>query len=97
MKDKKYCVYIHTNKETNKKYIGMTGNSPKQRWGNGNGYSRNEEFFKDIQKYGWNDGFLHEIIFSGLSKMDARIKEKELIAYYETREEGIYNIMCRSH
>lgn len=94
MNDKKYCVYIHTNKETDRKYIGMTSQKPKSRWLRGNGYMNNEEFYNDILKLGWESGFTHEVIYSKLSKMEARIKEKELIALYE--KQGVYNIVCKS-
>lgn len=83
MTEKKYCVYIHTNKANNKRYIGMTSLQPKERWQGGSGYSTQERFWKDIQEYGW-DGFLHEVIYDGLSKEEAQIKESELIILYKT-------------
>ena len=37
------------------KYVGITRKNKKQRWNNGNGYTENQKFYKDIQKYGWDD------------------------------------------
>lgn len=81
--NKEYCVYMHTNKTNNKKYIGMTSLEPKIRWAKGNGYKTQPRFYSDILKYGWS-GFTHEIIFDGLSKKEAQAKERELIALCET-------------
>ena len=41
-----YCVYIHTNKINNKKYVGQTihSDNPNLRWKNGSGY-RNQLYF----------------------------------------------------
>lgn len=87
-----YCVYIHTNITNSKKYVGITKQDPNVRWGNGNGYKGNQRFTEDIEKYGW-DGFTHEIVESGLSKMDAEILEAELIEQYKSdKEEFGYNI-----
>lgn len=87
-----FTVYMHINKINNKKYIGITGQTPKERWRGGNGYYRNKHFYNSIQKYGW-DNFEHKIIAENLSKEEAIILEKKLIAYYETsdRSKG-YNI-----
>lgn len=57
----KYCVYIHTNKINNKKYVGQTCRDPIKRWGNdGSGYLKvnkkgkyqQPKFAFAIQKYG---------------------------------------------
>lgn len=45
-----YKVYIHTNILNDKKYIGITKTSERERWNNGNGYHKNQKFYKDIQK-----------------------------------------------
>lgn len=82
--DKKYCVYRHTNKFNGKVYIGITCRRPEIRWNNGNGYKNNEYFFRAIQKYGWNEGFIHEIIADGLDMAVACKLEKELIEIHDS-------------
>jgi group I intron endonuclease len=84
-------VYMHTS-PSNKVYIGITSQEPKLRWGNGCNYSSNEHFDRAIKKYGW-DNFKHEILFSNLSLKEAKEKEIELIAFYDsTNPEKGYNI-----
>lgn len=90
--DKMYCVYKHTNKFNGKVYIGITSQQPEKRWKNGYGYEGNEYFFRSIQKYGWNEGFDHEIIVDGLTKEQACAIEIELIqAYDSTNSDKGYN------
>lgn len=81
-----YSVYIHTNKINGKKYIGITSQRLARRWRNGNGYYQNEHFYRAICKYGW-DNFTHEVIREGLTKEEACLLEKQLIAKYHTNEE----------
>lgn len=81
----RYCVYKHTNLVNGKVYIGITCRSPEKRWGkNGCNYKSNYHFYNAIRKYGWNDGFLHEILFSDISKNDAELHEKELIREFDS-------------
>lgn len=87
-----YIVYIHTNNQNNKKYVGITCRKPQVRWGvNGNGYSLQKKFFNAIQKYGWNN-FSHDIIASNLSKEEAKELETYYIDLYDCINNG-YNIL----
>jgi group I intron endonuclease len=85
-----YCVYKHTS-PSGKVYIGITCKKPEYRWNHGRGYWQNPHFTNAIEKYGW-ENFSHEILFSGLSKEEAELREIELIAQYDStdRENG-YN------
>lgn len=91
--DKKYCVYIHTNKINNKKYIGQTCQTPpERRWQNGQGYFNSTHFYNAIKKYGW-DNFEHEIIAQNLTMSEANELESKLIAKYKTmNQEYGYNL-----
>ena len=86
MKDleKTYCVYKHTNIFNGKIYVGITSQQPEKRWKNGHGYEGNEYFYRAIQKYGWNDGFKHEIVVDGITKEQACAIEIELINVYDS-------------
>ena len=83
LSDREYTVYMHIS-PNNKKYIGITCQSPQQRWGsNGVGYKSNSYFWNSIQKYGWSN-FKHFIIKKGLTQEEASELEKELIKKYKT-------------
>lgn len=86
-----YKVYMHVNKTNNKKYIGMTKQSLNNRWCNGKGYKR--QLFNDaIEKYGW-ENFEHIILFDGLSREEANIKEIEMISLYKSDDKMYgYNV-----
>ena len=81
---------MHTCNTTKKKYVGITYLKTSERWNNGIGYQNNFKFYKDIQKYGWNN-FKHEIIKDGLSYIEARRLENELINKYSLVENGYNN------
>lgn len=71
-----YVVYCHTLKNDGRKYIGITGQTPKKRWNYGNGYT---SYFRNaIKKYGWNN-FEHTILYENLTEQEAIDKEIELI------------------
>ena len=68
-------------------------NPPSNRWGNnGCNYKESPHFWSAIQKYGW-DNFKHEILYTGLTKEQACLKEIELIKEYKTQDNEFgYNI-----
>jgi len=80
--NKLFIVYMHTHRTNNKKYIGITCQKPKDRWRNGKGY--NVGYFANaIKLSGW-DMFIHEILYEDLTIEQAKEKEIELIAKYNT-------------
>lgn len=83
--ERKWCVYMHTNKINNKVYVGITSGNPHKRWRNGKGYPKKQQpvFYRAIQKYGW-DGFEHIIFIENISKNEATQIEIALIAFYKT-------------
>lgn len=88
---KTYSLYIHENKLTHQKYVGITCQKPEDRWGkNGNGYKHNDRFFSAITQYGWNN-FYHTIIKNNLELQEALQLEKECIKSFNSIETG-YNI-----
>lgn len=89
--ERKYCVYRHTS-PSGKVYIGITHQPPKRRWCNGHGYRHNPYFTKAIHKYGW-DNFIHEVLYSGLTKEEACAKEIELIQFHRSNNDNYgYNL-----
>lgn len=89
--ERTYYVYVHTNIANGKKYVGVTKRKPKERWGNGSNYKYNEKFYRAIMKYGWKDGFTHEVVASGLSAIEAAKMEQELIKKYDSYKNGYNN------
>ena len=86
-----YSVYIHTNNQNNKKYIGLTKQTPKKRWKHdGFGYKTQPKFWNAIVMYGWNN-FTHEIVATNLTAEEAGKLEKELIKKYDSINNG-YNV-----
>ena len=93
LSEKKWKVYVHTNKTNGKRYVGITSReNVNHRWQNGRGYSENTYFRSAIRKYGW-DGFDHEVLYTDLSEQEAKETERRLIAEWKTqnREFG-YNM-----
>lgn len=78
-----YYVYVHTNQQNNKKYVGITCQQPEYRWNKGAGYKTQAKFYNAIKKYGW-ENFTHEILFENLTEPEAKEKEIELIDKYKT-------------
>lgn len=80
--DKKFYVYMHTNKINGKKYVGITSQDPEKRWEKGKGYRRHPHFWNAINKYGW-DNFEHDILLSDISLDDANTLERMLIRVWK--------------
>lgn len=92
MEEKKYTVYMHKNKINGKIYIGTSCQQPiKRRWRQGSTYKECPKFYKDIEKYGF-DNFEHIILFEKLNQKEAFKKEIELIEKYNSINDG-YNIL----
>lgn len=86
-----YSVYMHTS-PSGKRYIGITKQKPKQRWGKGRNYKSNLYFTSAIEKYGW-DSFTHEVLFEVDSLEKAKELEIKLIAQYRSDERDYgYNL-----
>lgn len=82
--DRRWCVYIHTNKINNKVYVGQTCLNPERRWRkDGSGYKDCTYFWRAIQKYGW-ENFEHIIFAENLTQEEANKMEISLIALYDT-------------
>lgn len=79
--ERKYCVYKHTS-PSGKVYIGITRQTLKRRWRDGEGYKPCTYFYRAIKKYGW-ENFKHEILYDGLTQDEACKMEIELIEKYE--------------
>lgn len=93
-----YTVYMHvlpkeiSGKENDMRYIGITRRKPSQRWSNGNGYVDNKRFFNAIKKYGWKS-FKHIILLENLSEQEAKEKEIEFIAKFNSTDRKFgYNV-----
>lgn len=87
-----WTVYAHINKINGKSYIGITSQTPEERWGiNGSRYLRTNKrgryhqpkFAYAIKKYGW-DNFDHVILKNNLIKDEACKTEQEFILLWNT-------------
>ena len=84
-----WTVYEHWS-SSGKVYVGITSQSIKVRWQNGNGYIKCKIFYRAIRKYGW-ENMKHIIVSSNLGEKTAKNMEIDLIRFYKNR--GIsYNI-----
>lgn len=76
--DRKWCVYRHTF-PSGKIYIGQTWKDPETRWDGGRGYLKNTSMYEEIKLVGW-ENIKHEIILSGLRRLEADNLEEDLIS-----------------
>ena len=80
--ERNYKLYVHI-APNGKRYYGITKQDVKKRWGYGYGYSRNQYFYKAINKYGWNN-IEHIVLHEGLDKEEAQELEQYMIQWYNT-------------
>ena len=73
-----YCVYKFTF-PNGKHYIGQCRQPAESRWKQGHGYNNQPFVYNAIMKYGW-ENVAREIVYAGLSRKDAYIKEAETIS-----------------
>ena len=86
-----YTVYKLTS-PSNKVYIGITSQSVKKRWNNGNGYKRCPAMNKAITKYGW-ENFTKEILLENTTESEAKSLETLLIKVHMSNDSRYgYNI-----
>ena len=75
-----------------RRYIGITSDTPGTRWNEGAGYEKQRRFNEAIRKYGWQN-IKHEILEAGLTEIEAKKVETELIKEYRTRDKQFgYNM-----
>lgn len=79
-----YCVYMHVF-PNQKRYIGITGDSPKKRWKRGKNYRNNIHLTRAVEKYGW-DNIKHIIVETDLDKESAEAKERMLISLFNSND-----------
>jgi group I intron endonuclease len=91
VEERDYKLYVHIS-PNDKRYYGITKQKTEYRWRNGKAYKNNKYFINAIKKYGWNN-FKHEVLFTDLTKSEAKLLEQIYIVLYDTtnREKG-YNI-----
>ncbi len=89
MKEKLYCIYIHTS-PSGKSYIGLTKRL-KIRERQHQTTNKCPAFRNAIDKYGWNN-FIHEILEENLTLEEANIFEELYIAEYNTLSPYGYNL-----
>lgn len=88
--DKSYVVYRHIF-PNGKSYIGITCVKPYYyRWRAGSSYNKQPKVYNAIKKYGWAN-IQHEILYENLSQEDANRIEQEMIAKFNSVENG-YNV-----
>lgn len=87
-----YTLYVHTCIANKKVYVGITYQDANNRWKDGEGYKSNYELYSDIRKYGWEEGFFHQIVSDNLSWEKVKEAEAFFINIYDsTNPEKGYN------
>lgn len=80
MSENNCAVYVHVNLINGKKYFGITVREPEARWGkDGKRYEKNDHFWNAINKYGWDEGFAHYVLYRNIPIKIAKYIEEMLI------------------
>ena len=88
--NRNYKLYVHI-APNGKKYYGITGQEPENRWKKGNGYYT-QYFYRAIKKYGW-DNIEHIVLQEDLDEEEAKELEQYMIQWYNTNNPNYgYNI-----
>ena len=91
IQNKAYTLYKHES-PSGKVYIGITCQTLKRRWQNGNGYINNVYFTRAIEKYGW-DNFSHSVLAENLSLEEAKFLERKCIKHWRSNDRNFgYNL-----
>lgn len=69
--------------------MGVAKTDTNEKWKNKSEYVANEKFYKDIQRFGW-ENFDHEILYENLSYSEAKILKTKIIEKYDSLVNG-YN------
>lgn len=81
-----YSVYEHIFPDGTK-YVGITCQAPKDRWGHNGIQYRDQPVYEAIQKFGWNN-IEHKIIAENLTQQEAKDMEQKIIADENLEEVG---------
>lgn len=87
--DKLFSVYTLYNPISQKYYVGITSQNPKDRWKRGRAYSHNIHLTRAVEKYGW-ETFEKNVIATNLPFDVAARFEQRLIRECDSYKNG-YN------
>lgn len=84
-----YTVYMLVF-PSGKQYVGVTSQTPNDRWLKGEGYTNNPEMYAEIQSVGWHN-VIKRIVKSDLTKCEAEQLETKIILENNLRGADGYN------
>ena len=90
----KIIIYKATNIKNGKIYIGLTTKTLEERIKHHKRDSLRMDtyFYRAIKKYGWEEGFTHEVLYEHLTQNEAEKMEIELIKQYNSTNKNFgYN------
>ena len=79
-----FIVYKHIF-PNGKVYVGLTCNTPAQRWKGGHGYKHQRRMWNAVRSYGWHN-IRHCIVTVGLTREEACALEASLIETYQSND-----------